>query len=178
MDDIKIDVKLKEIFENINNWLKFAEAKNATLVGGNGVIIFGIIKCLKDLENYTYFVYYLYFVIAFLSLSCIIALISFMANIKLPQYLFGKVDNKNNNLLFYGSIQNYNEEEYLKKLTESLGISDSSIHKNKFCLMYAQQIIINSKITMRKFELFNIGLKITLFAILSPILYLFFWMMQ
>lgn len=178
MDDIKIDVKLKEIFENINNWLKFAEAKNATLIAGNGVIIFGIIKCLKDLADYPYFIYYLCFVIILLSLSFIIALISFIANIKLPKYLFKEIDNKNNNLLFYGSIQNYNEKSYLEELTKSLGISNSSILENKFCLMYAQQIIINSKITMRKFELFNIGLKITLFAILSPIIYLFFWIMQ
>ncbi len=178
MDDIKIDVKLKEIFENVNNWLKFAEAKNATLIAGNGVIIFGIIKCLKDLESYPYFIYYLCFVIILLSLSFIIALISFIANVKLPRYLFKEIDNNNKNLLFYGSIKNYNEESYLQALTDSLEITDTSIHKNEFCKMYAQQIIINSKITMRKFELFNLGLKITLFAILSPILYLFFWMMQ
>lgn len=174
MNDVKIDVKLKEISENVNNWLKFAEAKNATLIAGNGVIIFGIIKCLKDLGDYQYFIYYLYFVITLLSLSFIIALISFMAKVKLPHYLFKKIDNNNNNLLFYGSIQNYNEKLYLEELTESLGINDSSIVENKFCKMYAQQIIINSKITMRKFELFNIGLKITLCAILSPIIYLFF----
>lgn len=178
MDDVKIDIKLKEIFENVNNWLKFAEAKNATLIAGNGVIIFGIIKCLKDLVDYPYFIYYLCFVILLLSLSFIIALISFIASIKLPQYLFEEKDNEKNNLLFYGSIKNYNKESYLKELTKSLGINDSSILENEFCKMYAEQIIINSKITMRKLELFNLGLKITLFAILSPILYLFFWLMQ
>ena len=35
--------KLKEIFENVNNWLSFAEAKNAALVALESTIIIGFI---------------------------------------------------------------------------------------------------------------------------------------
>ncbi len=171
-----MEEKLKDIFDNVNNWLKFAEAKNATLIAGNGLVIFGIAKLLKDIEQY-YLIYYLYFVIAVLGVSFCIALISFIPNIKLPNYLFKENNLGESNLLFFGSICKYDETSYLKELKESLNITDEKVLESKFNKMYAQQIIINSKISMKKYQLFNLGLHITLFAILSPILYFFFWIM-
>lgn len=171
----KMDDKLKDIFENVNNWLKFAEAKNATLIAGNGLVIFAIAKLLKDLTVHQYLIYYAYFVIIVLGLSFCIALSSFIPNIKLPKYLFKEDPETESNLLFFGSIQKYDERSYLKELKESLDINDEKVIENKFNLMYAQQIIINSKIAMKKYKLFDLSLHLTLFAILSPVLYFIYW---
>jgi len=165
---------LKDIFDNVNNLLKFAEAKNATLIAGNGLVIFGVIRLIKDLHINEYLLCYIYFSLFMMTLSFTIALISFIPNVKLPAYIFNNNEKKANNLLFFGSIMEYNEDNYLKDLKDALGLGNDDYKNQKINQMYANQIIINSKITMKKFKLFNISLHLTLFAILSPILYLFF----
>ena len=161
--------KLKDIFENVNNWLKFAEAKNATIVAGNGLLIFGICRLLKDTSINEWILYYIYFVIFIMLLSFVVALISFIPNVKLPHYLYN--NKKSDNLLFFGSIMHYNEDSYLKELNESLGLNSEEYKTKKINKMYAQQIIINSQIAMKKYNIFNISLHLTLFAILTPIIY-------
>jgi|AntRauMFilla1563_2_1112583.scaffolds.fasta_scaffold20749_4 hypothetical protein len=45
-----MDEKLKEIFSNINDWLKFADAKSATLIAGNGALIFGMGRLISSFK--------------------------------------------------------------------------------------------------------------------------------
>jgi hypothetical protein len=164
---------LKDIFENVNNWLKFAEAKNATLVAGNGLLIFGILKTINDLNINTYLLYYIYFCLALFSISLVISLISFIPKVKIPTFLLNSDIETNDNLLFYGHILKYNERTLLEKLDSMLNNEDDKTSK-EFRTMYTQQIIINSKIARNKFELFDIAIKFTLSGILSPILYFLF----
>jgi hypothetical protein len=164
---------LKDIFENVNNWLKFAEAKNATLVAGNGLLIFGILKTINDLNINTYLLYYIYFCLALFSISLVISLISFIPKVKIPTFLLNSDIETNDNLLFYGHILKYNERTLLEKLDSMLNNEDDKTSK-EFRTMYTEQIIINSKIARNKFELFDIAIKFTLSGILSPILYFLF----
>jgi hypothetical protein len=164
---------LKDIFENVNNWLKFAEAKNATLVARNGLLIFGIIKTINDLNINTYLLYYIYFCLALFSISLVISLISFIPKVKIPTFLLNSDIETNDNLLFYGHILKYNERTLLEKLDSMLNNEDDKTSK-EFRTMYTEQIIINSKIARNKFELFDIAIKFTLSGILSPILYFLF----
>ena len=46
-DNDNITQQLYQVFNNVNDWLKFAEAKNAMLIAFNGASIFGIIKLLS-----------------------------------------------------------------------------------------------------------------------------------
>ncbi|MCP4218773.1 MAG: hypothetical protein GY765_29345, partial [bacterium] len=39
-----MEERLKSIFANVNDWLKFAEAKNAALVAFNSAIIFAVLS--------------------------------------------------------------------------------------------------------------------------------------
>lgn len=41
---------LEYVFSNVNDWLKFAEAKSATLLAVNGVVLFGILRLVNDLQ--------------------------------------------------------------------------------------------------------------------------------
>jgi hypothetical protein len=105
---------LKDIFENVNNWLKFAEAKNATLIAGNGLLIFGVLKTIHELKIDNYLLWYIYFCLALFSLSLVIALISFIPKVKIPTFLLNSNIETNDNLLFYGHILKYNEKTLLK----------------------------------------------------------------
>ncbi len=165
--------KLKDIFENVNNWLKFAEAKNATLVAGNGLLIFGILKTIHEIDIHIYLLYYIYFCLILFSLSLVISLISFIPKVKIPTFLLNSDIETNDNLLFYGHILKYNEKTLLDKLNTMIK-DDEDKTSNEFKTMYAQQIIINSKIARNKFQLFDIAIKFTLSGILSPILYFLF----
>lgn len=165
--------KLKDIFENVNNWLKFAEAKNATLIAGNGLLIFGVLKTIHEVNINIYLLYYIYFCLILFSLSLVISLISFMPKVKIPTFLLNSDIETNDNLLFYGHILKYNEKTLLDKLNEMIKDDEDKTSK-EFKTMYAQQIIINSKIARNKFQLFDIAIKFTLSGILSPILYFLF----
>lgn len=163
---------LKDIFENVNNWLKFAEAKNATLVAGNGLLIFGILKTIHEVDINIYLLYYIYFCLILFSLSLVISLISFIPKVKIPTFLLNSDIETSDNLLFYGHILKYNEKTLLEKLEPM--IKEEEETSKEFRTMYAQQIIINSKIARNKFQLFDIAIKFTLSGVLSPIFYFLF----
>jgi hypothetical protein len=159
---------LKDIFENVNNWLKFAEAKNATLVAGNGLIIFGTLRLINDMCIHEYILYYIYFSLFLISISLVMALVSFMPKLKIPDFLLNNKIETTDNLLFFGHIVKYQDKTYLDKINNIIKSQDST----DLDLMYAQQIIINSKIAMNKYNIFNNALHFTLAGIVSPVVYL------
>lgn len=165
--------RLKDIFENVNNWLKFAETKNATLVAGNGLLIFGILKILQNLTIKDYVLWYVYFCLVLFTISLILSLISFIPKVKIPYFLLNGNIETADNLLFYGDLLKYNEKSLLEKIKQisPKDDNDASIVLNT---MYAEQIIINSKITRNKLSLFDIAIKFTLAGIVSPIFYFLF----
>jgi len=145
--------RLKDIFSNVNDWLKFAEAKTGTLLAGNGVIIFGLFRIFKDsdeLHNP-----YISIAIILLSLSIFTNLLSLIPSLKVPFLLYIEDTKKDDNLLYFLDIAKYTTNDYLKKL-------DSSINEfTNFEKYYAEEIIINSKIAMMKYRLFRIAIILT-----------------
>ena len=71
---------LLEIHNNVKDWLKFAEAKNAMIIAFNGASIFGISKMpILDYGNsFGFWEWYFLFSIVFLVFSTLTALISFI----------------------------------------------------------------------------------------------------
>jgi hypothetical protein len=43
--------RIKDIFDNVNEWLKFAEAKNGGLIVLNSGILFGTLSLYKDYKD-------------------------------------------------------------------------------------------------------------------------------
>jgi hypothetical protein len=153
----KMENQLKDIFSNINDWLKFAETKTATLLAGNGMIIFGLFRIFKD-SNEIHNAY-ISTAIILLSLSIFTNLLSLIPSLKVPFLLLNKDTKKNDNLLYFLDIAKYETNNYLKKL-------NNSIEKfTDFEKYYAEQIIINSKIALMKYRLFKIAIILTSFAI-------------
>lgn len=161
---------LKEIFKNVNDWLKYAEAKNGILLGFNGAVIFGILKLFSgnpEWDNFGIFIgkYYHYGVPFLLIISTIILLVSFLPKTKMIKLGDNKKPDKVN-VLFFSHLKTLTPDELLKEL----GIENSTIMERS----YAQQIVINSGISAAKFDSFKVAGWITTISILFllPGLYL------
>lgn len=163
-----MDEQLKNIFTNINDWLKFAETKTAALLTGNGILIFGILRTIKDQEISSTQVLILYFVMLLLILSLLTCLISFIPSLKLPWLVTSKKPTENDNLLFFGDAAKYDSKSYLKKLFSSTEKPEKSF--TAFENYYAEQIIANSIIALKKFRLFTFAIWLTVIAVLTIIL--------
>jgi hypothetical protein len=163
----KITMKedLKEIFKNVNDWLKFAETKNAMLLAFNGVIIFGVSKFFSDnceLKELFYFVgpYYRFVFPVIISVSILLLLFSFIPQTKMIK-LGEKKKPKNVNVLFFDHLETLKPQELLEEVYGTTNPSVTNIEKS-----YAQQIIVNSEITSRKFDTFKVAAWITVSGLL------------
>ncbi len=155
---------LKEIFQNVNDWLKFAEAKHAGLIVLNSGTIFGILSIYGDYKG-SISIPWIIASISFLGLSMVISFIS----------LFPILDNKvqkktkpdNPNLFFFKSIALLDESDFKKELLKV----DPNFSPGKLESDLINQIIINSQITLFKSQLFRTATIITLIGFLIPIIY-------
>lgn len=96
-----LDEQLKNIFSNINDWLKFAETKTATLLTGNGLLIFGILRTIKGQEITQTQTSIICFALLVLILSLLTCLISFIPSLKLPWLVTTKKPTEKDKLLFF-----------------------------------------------------------------------------
>ena len=157
---------LKDIFDNVNNWLKFAEAKNGVVIALNSALIFGVLKLNSTLTNANILRdYYISMVIFVLLISTIMALLSFVPRLKYPYIHFEKPNN-NDNLLYFTDISKYTPVQYYEKIQT---IYNMKSDKKDFETHYINQIIINSKITFIKLKQFEIAVWFTLSAFLTPL---------
>lgn len=163
-----MEEKLKFIFTNTNEWLKFAEAKNAVLITVNGAALFAILTIINDnkwLTPYTGIFFILVFGIA---ISLISSLISFIPKYKAHKLCNNKCSD-NDNIIFYGDIQKYSVGGFLKKLYIKNGQNQCDF--SNFEKDLANQIIINSKIALKKNKQFLFSVIIDIGSIVFSILY-------
>lgn len=162
---------LEDTFNKVNDWLKYAEAKNGVHLALLGTSIFGVTSLYKDIFKPNYILnvfFYIYIGLAITSL--IISLLSFLPVLIPKRLLRGKIK-ENDNLTFFEHIIKYKPKIYLEKIIDKYYQDEpkESIHKVHYQHL-ADQIIRNSKIAHRKFKIFSIALYITLTAIGSMIL--------
>ena len=138
--------KLEKIFENVNNWLFFAEAKHEVLIGIVMVFIFTL-KDIIEIKNFK-------IGLIMLILSLMISTLSFFSLIgNVP--IFKIMNNKNeNNLCFYIDIINFKN------------INLDKILKNKYNMDILEEIIMNSRICYSKYILFKGSVSFFLLAII------------
>ncbi len=180
----KVEGKLKEIFGYINDWLKFAEAKNAAMLTLGVGTLFGLSNYADKISKWTHTV-----LIIILLLSVMSALLSFypnLSNSKIDRItiLFtsiAKLGDKqsisgSNIKLFYSDIANKyevdgsKELEYIKEIYSDYYNENKLSITNKLEIDYAKEIIINSKITVNKYVFFKASLKLfILFLVLFSI---------
>lgn len=158
---------LEYIFSNVNDWLKFAEAKSATLLAANGVVLFGILRLVKDLEMNAVTMLSLFIGCICFSISLILCLSSFVPSLTMPWVHKKYNKTVNDNLLFFGHIENYTPSAYLEAVRISCGKEKED--KDDYQKMLAQQIITNSVITSYKYSVFKKSIWLTLIGLVAVI---------
>jgi hypothetical protein len=160
---ISIEDHLDTAFKNINEWLKFAEQKNAALILLNGGVIWGMTRFLTQKQGISSFDFYLnmtgYILIIISTFFC---LISFMPVLKSNWFKIGcKSDDDNS--LFFGDIAKYNANEYLDLIVMKTGDKEYKI--SGFEEDYAEQIVTNAEIALKKYNIFQTSSKFTMAGI-------------
>lgn len=175
-DQKPVEVKelLKDLYKDVGEWLKFAEAKNGILLTITGVLLFGLLRMLpsnnewiKQLENTLLLSSFI------LTVSILIILSSYI-----PMLNTNKLQKKirqlrDLNLLYYKDIATFTKEEYVKELENRYNITLKTEEEN-LIKDQVEQIISLSKIALRKYIFFNIGaflVGISVFIILAKIFY-------
>ncbi len=156
--------RLRYILSTVNEWLKFAEAKNGALLGVDIATIFGLFQVVSDEISKGW----IYIAISLTGLSALSALLSFVPQLKAPSMIYKKRGGKETSLMFYGHIAKYDPEAYIMALYSEVGTEIPS--KLTIELDYAHQIITNSRIALKKNRYFNIGLWLTVLGLLLLII--------
>lgn len=149
--------ELKYIFSNINEWLKFAEAKHAGLIILNSAIVIGILASYSSIHHCLFKPSILIGLVCF-GTSMFLSIVS---QFPITQnIIIKKLNIQNPNLYFFGHLSKFEVQDLIKQLKNV----DTNYIPNKLDLDIANQIIVNSKITETKFTLFKFASYITAFG--------------
>ena len=166
MEDVKRGV-LESIFENVNKWLQWGEAKNAAIFAGNIALLIGIQSVIFDNQcaKSNLYTISLSAGIVLIVLSSLACLVSFYPRLtKVTQ--FKKQDSNSNsesntksNDIFFVDCSKYESgQEYLDALVNKLHGEISDETKQPIPSIendYACEIITNSKICNFKYRCFR-----------------------
>ncbi|WP_076924012.1 Pycsar system effector family protein [Pseudoalteromonas sp. EB27] len=171
-----MDEKLSAIFSNINDWLKYAETKSATLIAGNGALIFGFSRLSLSENINCYASYYLIFCSLLSLISLSICLLSVMPALNMPWESKPKGKYDNDNILFFGHIAKYSTSSYLTKLADKIGEKTPDFTGYQKDLAF--QIITNATIANRKYNYFNAAIWFTLASVISPAITILIYLLR
>jgi len=193
MTILKHEEQLQKIFTNVNDWLKFAEAKNFGLLTLNAAIVFGFSQTTfaenSVIEKAGYYVFFPFTVLSFL--PCLISLFPIVSKIekktnakkenkvkRFVKFISNCIDKEElfENIHFYGYLKELDEATLEEKLKLKTGISEAF---TAYETELGTQILYNSRITWLKYQFFKIGAffflaGVILFAISLPIIKWFF----
>lgn len=152
---------LKYIFDNVNNWLNFAELKNGALLVFLTTVIIGLIQFkLPNDGSIVMQVIYVTLMIDVL-ISIIILLLSFIPKISSIKHKYNaNIIYINKNLIFFEDIIKAKDyEEYLINIYEDY--YNTKVSKEELNLKekhLAEEIFINSNIASNKYKHFKYSL--------------------
>ncbi|MEH1971695.1 MAG: hypothetical protein V7L02_00450 [Nostoc sp.] len=172
----EVSSKLTAIFQNVNEWLKFAEAKNGILLAFSGAGITAIITLLSTAQNLPQSLNFgLLLTTILLCICSLICSLSFLPKINLERLLWLQtkppkssnfIRKDTDNFYYFGHLQKYNSTELLDALNKHY--FEGTINKpyKKEYEDIAGQITINSEIAFLKFQVFTYAIYILIASIL------------
>ena len=151
----------------VNDWLRFAETKNGAIIVVNAGAVLAIVKFTQELSWNTPAGIWVFAMALLLSVSGVIAMISFLPDILPKRKSPIRCPRKDGNLLFFRDLAYYDKLSLLEAIAEQ---EESSVPQNSAVLEdYAEQIITNSQIALRKYNFFRWAAWITIAGIITPI---------
>ena len=157
--------KMIFIFNNVNEWLRFAEAKNGALLGFNSALLLAIVNILMTNTNKTNLYIYSYLLsgVFFIGISCITLILSFFPETLRSKNLQKEKNIVFNNYLYFGHLAKYDAEDFYKASKKQYS------KKEEFEKDLAEQIVINSKISAKKYKFFRIAMLFLTCGLLTPV---------
>jgi hypothetical protein len=171
------NTKLVEIFENVNKWLHFAEAKNGAVLALLSLVFFRLFSYAPaEIENSNIYskIFFISIIILFI-LSFLFSAFSFLPNLKKTKGNYIKEDFKVShlNLLFFGDIAKYSSPQHYLNDFLNKYFDNKEEALDKYLLDLIDEIIINSQITNKKFWFFKKSLIFLIIGFISFICYYF-----
>lgn len=164
-----VEERLLFIWEKVNDWLKYAETKNAGLLVFGGAMIavlFGFLgSSYKIPANWNKGIF---IGLAFFGVSVIISVWSFIPQTRIKYKKFGE-PHISDNLFFYGNLCKYKPGKLIDTMLRAYNINDSNA-LNRSNMDIANQVIVNSAITMNKNKLFKLSTYSLLLGFISIVL--------
>lgn len=164
---------LKDLYKDITEWIKFAEAKNAALLTFNGVLLFGILKVVESNNSLiTSLSKVLYISSAILILNIGYILFSFLPLLnhsKKIQNIQSNTSESNENLIFYGDLYKLTPDIFLNKVKTKYNLTDTTNERPYFKDL-STQIITLSFLAVRKYKIFRNAVCITMGVLILIVL--------
>ncbi|MCR9154388.1 MAG: DUF5706 domain-containing protein [Bacteroidetes bacterium] len=150
--------ELKYIFGNVNEWLKFSEAKHAGLIVLNSAIIIGVVSAYSNIS-----VFEKAPAIISLSVLGISIFLSLVAQFPITSNFLIREDssNQNPNIYFFGDLSKISESDFISEFKKS----NTSFNATASDKNLINQILVNSKITASKFLIFKFCCYLSTFGI-------------
>ncbi|MEH1861896.1 MAG: Pycsar system effector family protein [Nostoc sp.] len=168
--------KLISILQMVNDWLKFAEAKNAILLAFCGAGITVTVTYLSAATSILNSLQVgLLISLFFLSVSSLICSLSFLPKTDIEHFVWLRTKptrksktrlSDDDNFYFFNCIKKYEPEYLLDAMNRLYFQSQVQIPYRKEDLDIASQITINSEIAAIKFTFFRVALWFLIFSIL------------
>ena len=149
--------ELKYIFSNVNEWLKYAEAKHGGLVVLNAGLVVGILSSYTNIQNFTDKTTLSIGIICFV-ISVFISIISQFPVTK--NRFYNKKVIQSPNLYFFGHLSHLDNDLFISEYQKI----DTDFKPTKFDTDLMNQILVNARIAQSKFSLFKFASYITAFG--------------
>lgn len=156
---IKMESKseLKYIFANINDWLKFAEAKHGGLIVLNAGLVIGILSSYNNIQQFIFKPSILIGLICF-GISVFLSIVS---QFPVTQNTFSKKKKiQNPNLYFFGHLSHFDNQLFI----DEFKTIDTGFTPSKFDTDLINQILVNARITQAKYRFFKFASYLTAFG--------------
>lgn len=162
--------RLIQIFNNVNDWLKFAEAKVGALIAFLAATIFGSFQVCNGAQCNDFISFYIGGIIVFASIALFICLISLMPQTRLKWLWPPEKYSKTDNLFFFGHLAKYDADSLVELLIDKYKLESDN---KEMELDIANQIIQNSLIANKKYKYFNFSMMVIISGIIGlPVIYL------
>jgi hypothetical protein len=172
----EVSSKLTAIFQNVNDWLKFAEAKNGILLAFSGAGLTATITLLATAPKIPNSLNIgLLLTTIFLCICSLICSLSFLPKTNLERLLWLRsrppknasyIKKDTDNLWYFGHLQKYNATELLGGLNKYYFEDKLNTPYKKEHEDIAAQITINAAIASLKFQVFTYAVYVLIASIL------------
>ncbi len=146
--------RLKHILGLCIEWVKYAEKKNAALLVAASGLVLSLAGRFPDKTSSAGIRACFWIGCVSLVLSAVICLVSFIPQIEFSWIASRRKTSSDDNLLFFGHIADYSASEFVDALYRA---EDHQPAVNKLQLDLAGQIIVNARISLRKFRMFTVA---------------------